>query len=139
VPLRVTATELAAYVTQPPPRDPREVQREAIQLAADLAELAEHRARWEANRDVWVPIPMRWTTVTPGAVMLGADGSPWSVVSVTAPGPVVRARHGEQEYFGQPASPTALVLVPVPERDALTVLRAELGSRVMNAAERRTA
>jgi hypothetical protein len=140
VPLGLTATELGAYVAEPVPRDPREVAREAEQLAHDLAELAEHRARWEANQDVWVPIPMRWDVVAPGSVMLGRDSSPWSVVSVT-PGPdgaVVRARHGEQEWFGRPAAGGAQVLVPVPLRDALTLLRSELGSRIVET-ERKTA
>jgi hypothetical protein len=133
VPRQVTATELTAYVIDPVPRDPRELEAEAAQLALDLAELAEHRARWEANRDVWVPIPMRWSTVAHGSVFLDANGAPWTLVSVERAqgGPIVRARHGTQEYVGQPAAPTALVLVPVPERDALTLLRDQLSSRIM--------
>jgi hypothetical protein len=111
----------------------------AEQLALDLAELAEHRARWAANRDVWVPIPMRWDTARPGDVFIDRGGAPWTLVSVITDGTRavhVRARHGAQEYAGQPASPTAQVLVPVPERDALTLSRAVLGSRIM---ERKTA
>jgi hypothetical protein len=142
IPLKVTATELTAYVVEPVPVDPRVRAREAEQLAADLAELAQHRARWAANQDVWVPIPMRWDVVTPGSVMVGSDGSPWSVGTVT-PGPggvSVRARFGEQEYFGRPTFPTAQVLVPVPVRDALTLLRSELGSRIVAPeSERKTA
>lgn len=133
VPRQVTATELAAYVADPVPRDPRELEAEASRLALDLAELAEHRARWEANRDVWVPIPQAWATIAHGSTFLDARGAPWSLVSVTAArgGPIVHARHGGQEYAGQPAAPTALVLVPVPERDALTLSRAVLGSRIL--------
>jgi hypothetical protein len=128
-PTELTATELAAYVVDEPPTDPRI----AEQLALDLAELAEHRARWEANRDVWVPIPQAWSTIPHGSVFLDARGAPWTLVSVTPAqaGPIVRACHGAQEYAGQPAAPTALVLVPVPERDALTLSRAVLGSRIM--------
>lgn len=127
-PKELTATELTAYVVEAPPVDPRA----AEQLALDLAELAEHRARWAANRDVWVPIPQRWSTVAHGSVFLDARGAPWTLVSVERAqgGPIVRARHGTQEYVGQPAAPTALVLVPVPERDALTLLRDQLSSRI---------
>jgi hypothetical protein len=135
VPLGLTATELTAYVTQPPPPDPRE----AEQLARDLAELAQHRARWEANRDVWVPIPMRWSCVRPEMTLLRPDGREWMVMSATRTpsGTLVRARRGEQEFFGVPPEPTALVLVPVPERDALTLSRDVLGSRIMSSEERR--
>jgi hypothetical protein len=134
-PVPLKATPLTAYVTADgPPPDPAV----AEQLARDLAELAEHRARWEANQDVWVPIPQTWASLGAGDVFLDARGAPWSLVAVTpAPGGVlVRARHGAQEYAGRPGAPTALVLVPVPERDALTLSRAVLGSRIM---ERKTA
>lgn len=134
-PVRLKATPLTAYVVADgPPPDPRI----AGQLALDLAELAEHRRRWEANADVWVPIPQAWASVEHGAVFLDPRGAPWSVVAVTPGpgGPFVRARHGAQEWAGRPPTPTVPVLVPVPERDALTVLRAELGSRIT---ERKTA
>jgi hypothetical protein len=134
-PTRIKATALAAYVAADgPPPDPRI----AEQLAADLAELARYRAMWAANADVWVPIPQHWTTVEPGAWFLDPHGGRWTLdgVSQATGGVFVRARQGAQVYAGHPASPIAQVLVPVPERDALTLSRDVLGSRIM---ERRTA
>ncbi len=134
-PKQLTATELTAYVVDPPPVDPRV----AEQLERDLAELAEHRARWEANQDVWVPIPQRWSTVQPGAVVIAPNGHPWHVewVASTASRTGYRITRGEAEHSAvvAPDAPVQ-VLVPVPERDALTLSRAVLGSRII---ERRTA
>lgn len=143
---RVTATELTAYVTQPPPPDPAI----AEQLARDLAELAEHRARWEANLDVWVPTETPWRDVRVGDVVIGRDGRLWTIAERfvhpmrvdgrigTALG--IRATCGDQMHSTPSVVPdaTTQVLMPVPLRDALTLLRSELGSRIIET-ERKTA
>jgi len=151
IPLKVTATELTAYVTDPVPRDPREVAREAEQLARDLDELAQHRARWEANRDVWVPSPRPWRCVTSHDVVIGRDGRLWTIAEVFThrmriDGHIalvtgVRATCGDAVHSTPHVDLAAevQVLVPVPLRDALTLLRAELGSRIMSTTERKTA
>lgn len=137
-PQRLKATELTAYVAASgPPADPQA----AEQLARDLAELARYRAMWAANADVWVPIPQRWASVEPGSVVVGVNDALWTVAAVepAQDGPIVRIRSGWQEWAGRMPMPTVPVLVPVPVRDALTLLRSELGSRIMSDAERKTA
>ena len=90
--------------------------------------------------DVFVPVPLRFRHVIPGDVFLGRDGSLWAV---TERGPSQRTSYGvvavqgaNQVAVDVDPDETVQVLVPVTERDAVELTRAQLGARLV---ERRTA
>lgn len=80
--------------------------------------------------DCFVPVPLRWRHVQAGDVIVGTDGRLWHVIGITSSGRV-HAAHGA---LAVPADvdpdEVARVLVPVAERDAMTMCRDDLGARI---------
>ena len=90
----------------------------------------------------WVPVPLRWRHTRPGDVIVGKGDDLWMIEGVSAGGWGDRGFlvQGQTTYETPRGSidpdETVQVLVPLPEREALTVARDELAARVI---ERRTA
>jgi hypothetical protein len=85
----------------------------------------------------WVPTELDWAAVVPGDLILGSDDQPLLVAAFT-----VQDRQMAVQLAGHPQpypvdpQATVRVLVPIPERDALTTARDQLAAQVM---ERRSA
>jgi hypothetical protein len=86
--------------------------------------------------DAWVPVQLRWRWVRTGDVFFSPKtGDLWSVVNDLGPtyarGSVL-VRRGARSYVTTVDPDDAIaVLVPVVERDALALTRAELGARLV--------
>jgi hypothetical protein len=93
--------------------------------------------RWLA--DCWAPAPLRWRHVQVGDVFIGAKQRQWMVSALaTVAGSIqVTARQGADE-FAATVDPdeTIDVLTLTTEREAIELLRSELGAQLI---ERRTA
>lgn len=89
--------------------------------------------------DVWVPVHLRWRSVQPGDVFVGAKARLWHVVGVspTSGGQLSVAAGSRTDSVHVEVDPDDLipVLIPVPERDAVELSSDVLGARLL---ERRT-
>ena len=89
--------------------------------------------------DVWVPVPLRWRHVQALDTIIGKDGHLWSVRQVThrAGGTLVDVARGHTFHAADVDPDDAVtVLMPATERDAMTLMRDQLGAALI---ERRTA
>lgn len=86
---------------------------------------------------VWCPVPLRWRVVQPGDVIVGTDGHTWSVGALGPaagqPGGLWVATYcGTRSWQGAVDLDAVVnVLVPAPERDALTTTRDVLAARII--------
>lgn len=102
--------------------------RDAEMYAAGLAA--------KAPADAWVPVSVRWRHVVSGDVVLDPDGRTWMLTDRPMTGGMTVTR-GAHSYTATPDPDDVVdVLIPVVERDAVELARAELGARLI---ERRTA
>lgn len=89
--------------------------------------------------DVYVPVPLRWRHVQAHDVFLAKDGALWTVrqISHRDGGTWVDAGLG-LAFHAADVDPddVVTVLVPATERDAMTLMRDQLGARLI---ERRAA
>ena len=80
--------------------------------------------------DCWVPVPIRMRHVQPGDVILSKDGQPWMVDVATIHGRLQVNRMREDMNVTVDLDHVIQVLVPVSERDAVTLTRDQLGAQV---------
>ena len=106
----------------------------------------------EAHEDVhpycWRPLTVRAALVRAGDVLVGRDGAPSVAVAVVVPEPdedwatggsdiepkvelTVATRSGTKAWKVRPDYPVK-ILVPEPERAALTELRSQLGAQMID-------
>jgi hypothetical protein len=88
----------------------------------------------------YVPVELDWAAVVPGDVILGSDGRLFIVTGAGKDGDQWRLdvvhNYCGIETYRSPVNATVRVLVPIPERDALTLARDQLAAHVI---ERRSA
>lgn len=94
----------------------------------------------EPAPEAWVPVPIRARHVAPGDTIVGRDAALFHVTGAGEDGgtwriDVTRSYLGISHYRLDPDEVVS-VLVPMTEREALTVARDELAARIT---ERRTA
>lgn len=79
----------------------------------------------------WVPIPLRWRHVLPGDVIVGKGKLLMVQAVARKPSSILINLHGHAADFRRDPDETVSVLVPFAEREALVLLRTELGARVI--------
>lgn len=87
----------------------------------------------ELPPDCWVPVPLRWRHVVAGDTFVGRENQLWHVEEINGYGAALDVAvrcSGDTHRVDVDPDEAMQVLVPVAERDAVELLREELGARL---------